>query len=424
MSSTVAEPSADRSAPSAYRLFEVVGLELEYPIVDVDLRPLCLVEDAFRLIRRRPTSEVEYRQVGFSNELAAHVFELKTLAPQYSLVRAEAALFEGASYFAEVLREHFGARLLPTGMHPFMRPGDTRLWRRAGRRIYEAYERIFPLREHGWLNVQSCHVNLPFGTEVETVMLHNAIACLLPYLPALAASSPIYEGRLGDCVDNRLAFYRGNQRRIPQITGDVVPEYMISYQDYRREILWPIYTSLEELDGGDRLMHEWVNSRGAIPRFARKAIEIRVLDVQECVKADVAIAAFVRAAARALVDRLRSGRLALPDHGVLVSDFDAVVWRGGGATVQAPHLGSAAPEKRAREVLRYLYALANDEMIGEERAYLPLIESRIENGSLSERIRRRLKGSARWPQSRRIRAIREIYEELAVCLLTNTPWEG
>jgi hypothetical protein len=30
------------------------------------------------------------------------------------------------------------------------------------------------------------------------------------------------------------------------------------------------------------LRHEWVNARGAIARFDRSAIEIRVLDVAEC----------------------------------------------------------------------------------------------------------------------------------------------
>jgi hypothetical protein len=34
-------------------------------------------------------------------------------------------------------------------------------------------------------------------------------------------------------------------------------------------------------------------------RFARKALEVRVLDTQECVKLDVAIAVFVRSALRA-----------------------------------------------------------------------------------------------------------------------------
>ena len=43
------------------------------------------------------------------------------------------------------------------------------------------------------------------------------------------------------------------------------------------------------LDPDGTLQHEWLNSRGAIARFDRNAIEIRVLDIQECPVADLAI---------------------------------------------------------------------------------------------------------------------------------------
>jgi gamma-glutamyl:cysteine ligase YbdK (ATP-grasp superfamily) len=322
-------------------LFEVTGLELEYPVVDAELRPRCLVEEAFRRLHGRPTSDVELDRFGFSNELAAHVFELKTPRPAASLVAAEADLVAGVRRFSEVLAE-LGAHLLPTGMHPFMRPADTRLWRRSGGAIYRAYDRVFGIGGHGWLNVQSCHVNLPFGTEEETVRLHNAIVMALPYLPALAASSPIFEGRLGPDVDNRLAFYRSNQARVPRIAGDVVPEPMRSFRQYRREVLEPIYRELRGIPGAERLRHEWVNSRGAIVRFWRSAIEIRVLDVQECVAMDVAVAAFVRGLLAELVDRLAAGALAQPDHRTVFADYGMVVAGGPAARVAAPHLGSVA----------------------------------------------------------------------------------
>jgi gamma-glutamyl:cysteine ligase YbdK (ATP-grasp superfamily) len=201
---TTAAAPAPSPAPR-WRLFEVVGIELEYAIVGPDLAVRPLVEEAFRRVHGRPTSDLEHGGAGFSNELAAHVFEVKTPAPPRRLVEAEAALHSGVSFFNGLLARELGARLLPTGMHPFMRPAEGRLWRRSGRRIYETYDRVFGVRGHGWLNLQSCHLNLPFGhTEEETVRLHNAVACLLPYLPALAASSPVVEGRPGPAVDNRL----------------------------------------------------------------------------------------------------------------------------------------------------------------------------------------------------------------------------
>jgi carboxylate-amine ligase len=408
-----------------YRPFEVVGLELEYSVVDADLVPQCLVEPAFRHYRGRPTSDIESANVGFSNELAAHVFEIKTVRPQRHLDRAERQLVNGLERFARLLDSVFGARLLPTGMHPFMRPEDTRLWQRAGQRIYRTYDRVFGIGGHGWLNVQASHVNLPFGTEEETMRLHTAIVCLLPYLPALSASSPIYEGSIGPYVDNRLSFYRDTQRRIPLITGSVVPEIVGSFREYRSRILKPIYRALDDVPGGNVLQHEWVNSRGAIVRFMRQAIEIRVLDVQECVRSDVAIALFVRESLRWIVECLREGTLTPPPHAVLVQDLSAVIRDGSLAAVAAPHLRlrSRRPPT-ARAVLQHLLEQIVERVPERERVYLPTLSERVTFGSLSERIASRIRLRAPRRGARQRAVIREVYEELAVCLRRNTPWHG
>ena len=94
-----------------YRFFSVTGIEIEYPTVDRDLRAVPLVEPLFRAIAGRPTSEAEYREAIFSNELASHVFEIKTRRPERSLARAEKHLGEGVRYVTRVLGERFGARL-------------------------------------------------------------------------------------------------------------------------------------------------------------------------------------------------------------------------------------------------------------------------------------------------------------------------
>jgi len=56
-----------------------------------------------------------------------------------------------------------------------------------------------------------------------------------------------------------------------------------------REILAPLYAEMHPLDPEGILCHEWLNSRGAIARFDRNAVEIRLVDVQECPLADLAI---------------------------------------------------------------------------------------------------------------------------------------
>lgn len=411
-----------------YRLFEVTGIEAEYAIVDSALRPRCLVEQALRRLAGRPTSEVHSGKVGFSNELAAHVLEIKTWDPVRSLADAERSLYTGLRRLVRLLRDEFDTCLLPTGMHPFMHPTETILWRRAGRRIYQAYAQLFPIHQHGWMNLQCSHINLPFGSEAETVALHNAIACLLPYLPALSASSPIYEGRLGPYVDNRLAFYRRNQAGLPQITGQVIPEFMTSYRQYRREILGGIYQALDELPGGEILSHEWVNSRGAILRFDRRAIEIRILDIQECIKMDIAMIVFIRGVLKRMVTQLLEGTLSLPHQAMLVRDFTSVIRRGTRAPIHAMHLRPPSDRRgrttTSRSVLLRLLEMAHQETRASERDYLRLVEARIRGGNLSERIARAVTRGGKRGRAQQTSTIRRVYTELIDCLESNTPWEG
>lgn len=400
-----------------YRLFEVAGLELEYPVVDRALEVQHLVEPLFRQLAGRPTSDLETAGCGFSNELADHVFELKTARPQRDLKRAEAILYGGVRKVSRVLENDFGAQLLPTAMHPWFDPAQGRTWRRSGRRIYETYAKLFDLKGHGWMNVQSCHINLPFGTEAETVALHNAIVCLLPYLPALTASSPLFEGAFGPDVDNRLAFYRTNQRRFPSVSGDVIPEYMTSLRQYKRDVLGGIYAELAALPEAAILRHEWMNSRGAIVRFMRSAIEIRILDTQECVRMDVACAALVAATLKGMTSQILSGEWELPDRATLISDYNATVHGGGKAAVECPHVKAwlGAPRVRsAAEALRLL-----TENCAETSPFVPLALTRLEQGNLSERIRKKLARGKTAPSRPRIRGL---YAELAECLKGNEIW--
>ena len=121
---------------------------------------------------------------------------------------------------------------------------------------------------------------------------NSAIRLVLPLLPALAASSPYMDGRFSGWMDTRMETYRNNCIKIPSITGSVIPESVKDTQDYRVSILERIYEDLLPHDPEKILQEEWVNARGAITRFDRNTIEIRVLDVQECAEMDVSILRF------------------------------------------------------------------------------------------------------------------------------------
>jgi hypothetical protein len=183
-----------------------------------------------------------------------------------------------------------------------MNPNDVELWPHGTREIYDTFDRIFSCKGHGWSNIQSMQINLPFAGDEEFVRLHAAIRFLLRILPGLAAGSPIVEGELNGILDNRLAAYRNHCARVPSVTGQVVPEPVGSIGEYHERVLEPMYAELAPHDPDGVLRHEWVNARGAVARFDRSTIEIRVLDVQETPLMDIAYAALIVEALKLLCD--------------------------------------------------------------------------------------------------------------------------
>lgn len=283
-------------------LFAAFGVELEYMIVDAESLSVRAIADELLCTTSGDLSgEVDRGEICWSNELVAHVVELKVGDPAVALEPLPALFQKNIQEINSILAKS-GARLMPAGMHPWMDPEhETRLWPHAYGEVYQAFDRIFGCRGHGWANLQSAHLNLPFADDAEFARLHAAIRLVLPILPALAASSPVVEGRVTGLMDNRLEVYRTNSRKIAGVAGRVIPEPAFSQSEYNTQILEPLYAEIASHDPAGVLRNEWLNARGAIARFSRNTIEIRVLDVQECPGADVAICAAVVAVLKALV---------------------------------------------------------------------------------------------------------------------------
>ena len=284
-------------------LFEGYGIELEYMIVDAQtLSVLPVADEVLKAVAGDYVMEVECDEIAWSNELTLHVIELKTNGPAADLAPLPDQFQHNVRRINELLGS-LGGRLMPTAMHPWMDPNtETRLWPHDDSAIYEAFDRIFGCQGHGWSNLQSVHINLPFADDREFARLHAAIRLVLPILPALAASSPIVEGKVTGLIDTRLDVYRNNARRVPSVSGRIIPEPVYTRHDYESAILQAIYRDLEPHDPSGILLYEWVNARGAIARFDRNTIEIRVLDIQECPMADLAIAAAIIGTIRAHVE--------------------------------------------------------------------------------------------------------------------------
>ena len=288
-------PAGPLSAFSGY------GIELEYMIVDRDnLAVMPIADELFRKAAGSCANVVESGRFGWSNELVLHLVEIKNAAPEARL-DGLAAGFQAEIGRIDGLLAGFGARLMPGAMHPWMNPAtETQLWPHQDDVIYRTYDRIFDCHSHGWANIQSMHVNLPFADDDEFARLHAAVRLLLPILPALAASSPVANGRAREALDFRMACYRLHPARVPSLIGRLIPDNAASHAEYEAAVLAPMYQEIAPLDPDGVLRHEWLNARGAIPRFDRNALEIRVIDIQECPQADLAVAALAIAVARKL----------------------------------------------------------------------------------------------------------------------------
>jgi glutamate---cysteine ligase / carboxylate-amine ligase len=291
-------------------LFEAYGVEIELMIVDadtLDVKPVCDV--LLEGVAGKPVSDVELGAVTWSNELTLHVVELKTTRPEPSLTGIARRFHESLALGGPTLAR-LGARLLPGAMHLWMDPhAETNLWPHENNEIYRAFDRIFGCAGHGWANLQSTHLNLPFADDEEFGRLHAAIRLALPLIPALTAGSPFQDGGLGPALDGRLVAYRANSARVPSVAGLVVPEPVFTRSQYEEEILGRLWADLAPHDPEGVLRHEFANARGAIARFERGSIEIRVIDAQECPTADLAVVAAIANLVRALA----VGRLAERD---------------------------------------------------------------------------------------------------------------
>ena len=389
----------------------MLGPEHEFSLVNEDLRVLPIVDRVLKDFQGRIVNFVQMPHFSFGKELQLHVIEVKPNEPFASPIEFEEKMQEAVQTLHEFVNRKYEAHLLGTGMHPLLRLDETGIWPHRDRQIYEAYSKIFNLKRHGWLNIQSYQLNLPYSNEKTGVLLHNLIANVCPYLPAVSASSPLYEGRFGEDVDNRLRFYKENQMEVPSLTGDIIPEYTVSFKAYREQVI-DRYSKELATRGAERLLlgKDWVNSRGTIFRFDRKALEIRIMDEQECIKSDVALSCFIRALLRGLMN----GDTELLSHGILTGDFNVAVSEGLEAQVRNP-LGQTA-----RGVLMSFMRTAVENATEEENKYLPIVQKRLAKGSLSEIIRKKVEAKSQKTELRE--AIVDVYLKLAKSLIDNTPY--
>lgn len=406
-------------------LFEALGIELEYMIVDtanLDVRPLA--PELFRSVAGEGEGDVERGLITWSNELMAHVIEYKTTEPAKTLEGLSDAFHANVRETLDILRA-WGVRLMPGAMHPWMDPvREAILWPHGYNEVYRAFDRIFGCKGHGWANLQSLHINLPFGSDDEFGRLHAAIRLLLPLMPALAASSPIYDGRIQDALDCRMEAYRHNSIRVPSVAGHIIPEQAYSHRVYEDEILEPMYRDIAALDPEGILHDEWLNARGAIARFCRGSIEVRVLDVQECPAADIAVGYLITKALQALVEERHSPYAAQQawEIGPLEAILLKTIREAEGAQIEDVDyldvLGVSGRSMTAGEAWRRLYEMISAGLSATDQDIMRPVEVILSEGSLASRIKAAV---GHEPSKGRLSAV---YGSLCDCLEANEPFHA
>jgi carboxylate-amine ligase len=382
-----------------------------------------ITDQFFKKIKGEYVSDIENGLVSWCNELVLHVVELKCTKPEHDLVMMRKAFAANVKEINSHLQQ-FDARLLPTAAHPLMDPAkDTFLWPHDNNEVYELYNKMFNCKGHGWSNLQSTHINLPFYDDEEFAALHAAIRLILPIIPAMAASSPILGGKFTGLLDKRMDYYQKNQRVIPSITGRVIPERVFSKRQYHKLIYDKISLDVAKHDSESILEPVWVNSRGAIARFDRGSVEIRIMDIQECPSADLAIVSLIIATLKILVSErnisLHNQQLWEVDP--LNEILQLTMKDAENAVIKSAEylsvFGIKQDEMKANDLWKHILKEATLYYPDEINPWSKELNSLLEKGTLATRIMRAIDG-INTPDN-----IRLVYQELADCLSNDEMFE-
>jgi gamma-glutamyl:cysteine ligase YbdK (ATP-grasp superfamily) len=381
--------SMRKTMHKALRAASPIGTEHEYSINDKKCRPLAISDRIIQRIAGQVEHEVHFGGILVSKELQKHAIELIPARPG-SLSFLESNLYQGLCELYRATNHEYG--FMGLGMHPLLNLDETTYWDHDEQEYYQAYDRLFHIKQHGWLNIQALQINIPYADKEELIAMFNKIRSLMPYLVAISASSPMVEGKLTSYMDNRLVYYRQNQAAIPEICHNILPEKLRSVDDYV-QINRQIYSKLKKCKA-EILCREWVNSRGVIVRFTRRCLEVKAIDEQECLHSDMAFSAF-------LLALLRSDIELEEDESALLEMLE-----------EAMRCGVAG----MRPELEKLLARAEKSATIEEMRYLPLVAKRIEQGSLAEIMVQKLKETNG--------RIEPILQQMQWCLKENRPYSA
>jgi len=274
------------------RNVDSITVALDFCVVDRSLRtPTALATWALGQLPAAPG------EVAWTCERWEHVLTL-TLTKHSKRPMSHVRRLNAEVRSMNTLLSKGNAVLVPVAAHPFAQ-GEV-LTMRADAPGRTVLSRLFDMRCAGWCNSQITCLRVPFGSDDEFSRLHASVRLLLPMLPAISASSPYLNGAGAGVMSARAEASMHHVDSLPQLLGPVVPEAVFSEEDYYRTVFSPMAQALAAVDAGQALDHFCMNARAAVARFDRGELELRVLDRQECITADLALAEMTLAVVRAM----------------------------------------------------------------------------------------------------------------------------
>ncbi len=319
--------------------------------------------------------------------------------------------------------ERVDGKLMPGGMHPWLRTEQMESWPHGGATQDDAMHALIGNQRHGWGNQQPLNLSLPFASELEFAPLYASLRFLLPLMPALSAASPFVAGRRGPARQCRVAARHDYLCSHPAfaITSvqRLVPPALTELKAFESLVSVPLSKALQTLGLATRLTPRDVSASGLWVDPVGGSIEIRMLDGQECLQANLAICAALQALALHVSF----------DSGVPTAELD--VWpaaRLDELTLDTVRYGAQAmlrdgdylrswgfPEGsrcRASELLQFLWEEKLSAAFDENLRVA--LETIVHHGSLASRLLESL--PPRWDAE----ALFGVYRNVAKCLADDT----
>ncbi len=395
------------------------SIALQYMIVDkgsLQVKPIS--DELLKHELGAYGNESENGIITWVRENVLHAIELRSTKAESNFNTLENGFADNVKLINKILTQ-WNAVLLPTAAHPLMNPQtETKLWPYDHNETQDIYQQLFNYQSHPWSNTQRTLVQLPFKNDAEFGNLHAAIRALMPLIPALSSSSPLIEGKRTGYLQSSLSFHKNSSPRIPSLTERIIPEPIFFRRNYEENIYGKIKKEITDFTNSNEVNIVDFNFRGAVPHFDNGRITIRMMDVQECPAADLAIITLVIETLKALVAEKFAPRDDLKEAftDALSGILDETAQHGQGAEIYSTEYSSLFGINSfitPKELWNHIYDTLTKRGNTALERWEPELSIILEEGTLSDRILKELKGDTSEG------SIKKVYRELSDCLAQN-----